>query len=579
MTSLVIKAIKALDAGRYDLATKYCKRSLRRDLTNFDAQHLLGVIALRESKPMRAVRELTHAVELRPDHAAVHNNLGAAYQGASRHRQSLKSFSKAVLLAPENLEFQLNLAKAAERSGQWKGARDAYALASNAFVEATLGHGRVSRILGDFETARDVLKPLLFGEFRLPAIQELSLVHEMSSGVSDVLTFLDSCVVENPGCVQTRLLAAEAQFQAGDSIRATQFYLGILSMDPGHRHSLWRLAGLGYFDSQEKIDQLEENKNSDQTTAAAEKADWHHTLFLAYEKLGLVKSAGRHLVAANECRFEFENMSFETENQRFQKIIETFDQTQSLPPSEIATDSIVPIFIVGMPRSGTSLVEQMLASHSMVSGAGELTVLPALLQTEGADSRYLRRNTQISVKELGEIRQSYLSALKAYARNGHFVVDKYPLNFLNLGIIHRLFPEAKIVWCQRSPMDTCFSCYKQFFTGTLPFSYDQKELIRYYRGYRSLMDYWNGAFGDKITPVSYERLIGDFEVQTKSLFASLQLPWEDEVLNFSSQQRMVKTQSAMQVRSEIYQGAVNAWEPYRSYLEPMLDELNRELGA
>jgi hypothetical protein len=233
--------------------------------------------------------------------------------------------------------------------------------------------------------------------------------------------------------------------------------------------------------------------------------------------------------------------------------------------------SDLPVFVVGMPRSGTTLVEQIISSHPMAHGAGELKRLHALTDRIANFPGSVPDLTAAQIHALGE---SYLDYLTRLAAGRARVVDKMPSNFLYCGLIRLILPEARIVHCRRDPVDTCLSCYTKLFAGEQTFTYDQAELGRYHRSYQALMAHWRAILpASHFLEVDYEAMIGDVEGQTRRILEFLGLPWDEACLRFHETQRPVRTASVNQVRQPIYSTSVGRWRRHAAQLQPLLEAL------
>jgi len=249
---------------------------------------------------------------------------------------------------------------------------------------------------------------------------------------------------------------------------------------------------------------------------------------------------------------------------------------QSLPRSTLGDER--PVFIVGMPRSGTSLVEQILASHPDVYGAGELE---AIFQIAGqAEARLSGRGFAfpqsldgITSSLADELAANYLRPLTALAPAARRITDKLPLNFLQLGLISILFPQARVIHCMRDPRDTCLSCYMTHFSSGNEFSYDLRSCGHFYRQYEKLMTHWKRALDLPILDVIYGQLVEDAEGQSRRMVEFLGLPWDPQCLRFYDNTRYVPTASNAQVRQPIYQSSVGRWRHYDKHLAPLLAAL------
>jgi hypothetical protein len=228
--------------------------------------------------------------------------------------------------------------------------------------------------------------------------------------------------------------------------------------------------------------------------------------------------------------------------------------------SSAARSSDVPVFIVGMPRCGSSLIEQILASHPQVHGAGELVRLRALFETG----------------ETGDpsIADAALERLRRFSPRADRIVDKDLCNFLHLGTIHRIFPNARIIHCRRDPLDTCFSAYTKLFAGDFGFTYEQRELGAYYRHYHDLMAHWRSVLPPRIfMEIDYESLVSNSREETHRLLQFLDLPWHEGCVRFFETRRIVNTASFAQVRRPIYRSSVGSTHSLRPHLRPLIEAL------
>ena len=235
------------------------------------------------------------------------------------------------------------------------------------------------------------------------------------------------------------------------------------------------------------------------------------------------------------------------------------------------------IFILGMPRSGTTLVEQILASHPKIYGAGELNNFNILVRKNLIynNKLYITKNfSELNNSPFKKIGEEYLYTVNKFLNNKKLITDKTPINFLWIGVIKIVFPNAKIIHCIRNPKDNCFSIFKNYFAGTINFAYNLDEIVTYYNLYSDLMKFWRSIMPDSIYEIHYERLIDNQKEQTRNLLNFCELEWNDNCLLFYKNKRPIKTASSSQARKPIYKTSIESWKKFEKHLEKYLDKIN-----
>jgi hypothetical protein len=279
------------------------------------------------------------------------------------------------------------------------------------------------------------------------------------------------------------------------------------------------------------------------------------------------------------CDLRRRHMSYRVDNdlETIEGIIEVFSQ-QALAGAGGGFDCSDPIFIVGLPRTGTTLVERILSSHSHVFSAGELNNFAQQLTRvaqQGAGGKLTRRellqqSAQIDFHQLG---RAYFDSTRHLRDESPHFIDKMPLNFLYCGLIHRALPRARIIHVTRSPMDACYAMYKRLFKGAYPMSYDLDDLGRYYLAYRKLMRHWHRTMPGVIYTLAYEDLVEDQEQSSRRLIEHCGLDWQEACLRFEENTSASATASASQVRQAIYRSSVGKWRHYATQLAPLREIL------
>ena len=382
-----------------------------------------------------------------------------------------------------------------------------------------------------------------------------------------------------PDEVGLRVSAGHVQKTLGRRGESEASYKAALQMDPGIAEAYWSLADLkNYTFSDEEIAAMQQLLASDKRQRSNE-AQLHFALGRAFEQRQEYARAFAHYAQGNALRrldAPFDAGKFERRSERIRAF---FDAAFFAERAGSGNPSPAPIFIVGLPRSGSTLIEQILASHSRVEGTMELpNILNIVAQFDDlAATRdgYPETVAAATPAQLSALGRRYLEETAPLLRSGrdHFT-DKLPNNFSHIGLIHAILPRAILIDARRHPLDACFSTFKQHFAEGQTFSYDLEDLGRYYRSYLSLMDHWDAVLPGRVLHVQYEELVREPQVHIRRLLEHCGLEFEPACLKFHETRRAVRTASAEQVRQPLYTSGVGYWRHFEAELEP----LRRALG-
>lgn len=367
--------------------------------------------------------------------------------------------------------------------------------------------------------------------------------------------------------------------EAGKLELASDYLLQAINLKPTQADSWWQRADLVSQYSTEQLQQLEELAAS--ATKLQDKASFYYSLYNAYDKAGLYQQAFAALQQGAQAKRRSLNYQPQRELDEIKAIAELFqpDLLQQAPVDPTLGKEV--IFILGMPRSGTTLVEQILSSHSEVTAGDELFELgrasAELLSAKQLSLPYPLWASQLSATDWHQLGKNYLKRTAYLQSTGRFT-DKMPLNFKAIGLIHKALPGAKIIHCRRDAMDTIWGCYRQLFAEGIAFSYDLQELKLYYLAYRQLMNYWQLQIPQQILTLDYELLVRDQHQQTEQLLQFVQLPWQEQCLNFHQNSRTVHTVSNSQVRQPLFTHGLGGWKKYQSQLAYLAEQLQQEPG-
>jgi tetratricopeptide (TPR) repeat protein len=401
----------------------------------------------------------------------------------------------------------------------------------------------------------------------------LATVYTRLMRQEDALAAFEEAARINPGEVRLRLSIGHLNKTLGRRRECEQAYRRCLEMDPRMGEAYWSLADLkNYVFSDAEIASMqalvkgEDGDDGDQ-------AHLHFALGRAFEHKQDYAAAFAHYAVANRRRRKtvpFDIQAFEDKSRR---VRECFDPAFFAARSGGGYPDGSPIFIVGLPRSGSTLLEQILASHSAVEGTFELpNLLTIVREFDHADAQhdaYPEIVRAASPERLADLGRRYIEETAPLRGARPYFIDKMPNNFSHVGLIKAILPRAVIIDARRHPMDACFSTYKQNFAEGQSFSYDLTDLGRYYRCYLSLMDHWDAVLPGHVLHLQYEQLISDPEAQIRRLLRHCRLPFEPACLKFHETRRAVRTASAEQVRQPLYTSGVGYWRHFEANLAPL----------
>lgn len=509
----LLDAMKLQREKKYNKAEVIYRDILRRDPTNVNATRLLGVTALELGQHRLATRLLRNAIKLRPEFFGARLDLARAYIEKDDLNEGEETLAEAIKLEPRLPYPRMLLGNLLSKAGH-------YELAVEAF-EAALA-----------------LDPQQGGSL---------------SGMGHALKTIG---------------------RQDDAIAA---YRECIRLYPSAGETYWSLANLKTFRfTDEDIENMKkfvgEEKLPDET-----RVNFNFALGKAYEDRSEFRRGFSYYETGNRIRRETERYDPVSTEVIHDRIIETISPELLKKNEKSGDPDSAPIFIVGLPRSGSTLIEQILASHEQVEGTHELPDLPRTIMEINKQrphgETYPEALSYFSAEELHQLGRQYLDSTLRHRTGLPFFTDKMPNNFPSIGLIQLILPNAKIINARRHPLDSCMGSFKQLFFKGQAFTYDLVEIGEYYLEYQRLMDHWHDLLPGKILDIQYEEMVMDQEAQTRRLIDFCELPWDDGCLRFYETDRAVNTASSEQVRQPIYSKSLNSWRRFEDELQPLIEVL------
>jgi tetratricopeptide (TPR) repeat protein len=548
-------AAVCLALGLLGDAEAHSREALRLNPNLVDARNNLGVALRRQGRLDEASTALHEALRLQPRHVDARCNLAAVLHGQGLLAEPLALLQEAVRLAPDHAQTRSDLGG------------------------LLLACGEPEQALPQLREAVRLQPTLADAHANLgQALRRLDQVDEATLCFREALRLNPDCTVARGGLAYV----LEGQGRIDEALAE---HREALRRDPGDSLAL---AGLGqlaqagrYCFDDEEVRRLRALAERPQTPLD-DRIRLQFTLARALDQAGADDEAFAHYRQGNELRRELERrrgVVFDPDAHRrfIDRLIGVCSPDYLARVHSFGLGDELPVFIVGMPRSGTTLAEQILASHPRVHGAGELPDLirlaAALPRRLGGAEEYPECLARLDSATTRTLAAEHLQRLRGLGGDADRVVDKMPYNYLHLGLIGALFPRARIVHCRRDPVDTCLSCYFQNFGDALPFTRDLRHLGLYYREYERLMAHWAGASPVPLFELRYEELTAHQEAVSRALVAFCGLEWDERCLRFHEARTVVRTASVAQVRQPMYRRSVGRWRRYRGHLQPLLEAL------
>jgi tetratricopeptide (TPR) repeat protein len=550
----------------------------------FDGLHGLGVLLLQRNAPQEALALLEKAVALKPDSAEALNDLGMALATLGRPGDAIAHFERAITLDPNFATAYNNLGNALRAERRLDDAilqfKQAIALRAD-YPRAEFGlAGALAKQERHELAIEHYRKALAARPDWVAALCGLGFSLHITDETQEGHTCYERALAIDPSFADAHHgigLTLQALGQLEEAHRAFAKAVELAPGVPGYHRSLGEMKRFRADDPQ--LAAMEGLAQRMETHGEEQQAALHFGLAKAYADIGRYAISFERFLQGNAIKHRLDEFNEQAHLDMMHHIEKVFTAELLRRQPGAGDPSPLPVLIVSMPRSGSTLTEQILASHPRVHGAGELRLVGRASKTfrgRRVEECFPEVANHLSAEQLREFGAHYVEQLRSLAPAAERVTDKMPSNYLYIGLIHMALPNARIIHARRDPLDTCVSCFTQFF-GNKSFSSDLGTLGRYYRSYDALMVHWRAVLPPGVMlEVQYEELVADFENYARRIVEFCGLNWDPRCLAFYETKRPVRTASVLQVREPIFTRSIGRWRDYEPWLGPLMEALDTD---
>ncbi|MDA7852793.1 tetratricopeptide repeat protein [Porticoccaceae bacterium] len=519
-----------------------------------------------------AAEHFLTALKINPDNAEIHNNVAVVLKNLGRMQEAELHGRTALELAPNYAQAFDNLGNLLKSLGRNQEALAHHNKAVELQPQSARSHNNVGndlRALGHHEKAiPSFVRALEINPSYAEAHNNLGSALNSLGRYKEAIASYANAIAIKPNIAIFYNNIGNSYHHLGDFSDAMAAYNNAIRLNPSYAQAYRNLSEIKRYGEDDPLVKQMNDLLGSPNCSNDDLMNIRFALGKANADIGDCAQAFEHFYHGNRLRKTQLGYDISSDQALFASIKELFSHgVAALDVTPTLSDK-KPIFVLGMPRSGTTLVEQILASHPLVHGAGELQLMPQLVRS--ANHGIISNHS-----DMQSIRDAYLSAVQQLAPDKPYIVDKMPYNFVWIGHILTTLPEAKIVHLKRDAVAVCWSNFKHCFSSAgNGFSYDLEDVARYYRLYEELMLFWHQQFPGRILDFSYEALTNNQADETHRLLEYVELEWDDRCIDFHATERAVATASSRQVRQKLYQGSSEEWRRYETYLRPMLNIIN-----
>ena len=586
--SLFRQAVLSHQQGKLAEASQLYLAVLQLDPELVEAHHNLGTALVQLNRLEEAKAHFEKAIAIRPDSAEAHNNLGNVLAKVNRLDQSIIQFEKALELSRQAAEPYLracyNIAMSLQALNRHEEAIPHYARAIAIKPDYADAHNNLGVALMKCMRPRDALTHYEKLAAIRPGLAEphnnLGVSLHAVGRESDAIVHFRKALAIRPDYADAHANLGLALQSLGRLEEATRAFEKAIEHAPtGAKFYHWLFHSKKALAGDRHLAPMIELAERVSSLPRAEQIELHFGLGKVYADLKQHDVSFTHLIEGNALKRQEIAYNEGAALRMLDRIRAVFTPEFMQSKQGGGNRSAGPVFILGMPRSGSTLIEQILASHPRIFAAGELNdfsrAVTLLAGQHGAHVQFPEQIRTLADEDLVQLGTRYLCGIRNIAPNAERVTDKMPSNFRFAGLIHLALPNARIIHTRRDPIDTCVSCFSTLFARGQPFTYELGELGRFYRAYERLMDHWRAVLPEGVMlEVRYEELVADFEAQARRLVKHCGLPWDDTCLTFYKTERPVTSASAPQVYQPLYNTSVGRGRHYGELLQPLIHALD-----
>jgi tetratricopeptide (TPR) repeat protein len=561
------------EQGKLKEALEAYKKTLTIKPDYAKAYYNMGNALKEQGKMEEALEAYKKTLTIKPDYADAYNNMGATLKEQGKLEEALEAYKKTLTIKPDYAEAYYNMGVTLKEQGKLEEAIVVYKKALTIkpdYAEAHYNTGITLQEQGKLEEALVFYKKALTSKpDYAEAYNNMGVILQEQGKMEEATQAFKKALTIKPDYAEAYNNMGVTLRQHGEMEEDIQAFKKALTIKPDYAEAHRNLSNVTNYKSETA--QISEVKSLLKRIDLSDPDRCHllYTYAKMQEDLGDLRSAFESYVAGGSLRQKLLRYEFTQDEHLFGRIKQTAQHFKDLT-LDVTGELIrpIPIFILGMPRSGTTLVEQIISSHSEVTGAGELDYVEQFGGQLAAGTKAPR------LGDLAVFRNRYLARLAKRADGQTFLTDKMPQNFIYIALICAAFPEAKIIHVQRNSKATCWSNFKHYFASKgLGYSYNLGDTVRYHRLYKDLMHFWDQSYNDRIYSLDYDELTENQEPETRRVIDYLGLNWEDACLAPQENKRSVKTASSQQVRQKVYTGSSQTWRKYAPFLDGIFDQL------